>query len=156
MSIKNNKLIVILIFLVSLELFFLFNGFTSTAFWYQLGRFGLSYKSTFLLFFGTLSWVFLLITIISAGYIMHNKVLRMKAFAKLTIIAFYLGGFGFWLSGFIPAFKTRTDIATIWCSPTNNSFCLGLPPEIFVPFVYLNIIIGLVLIYIVLKKEKIY
>jgi len=152
---SSNKLIPILSFLISLEVFFLFNGFTSTAFWYQLGRFGLNYKSTFLLSFGTLSEIFLLITIISAGYIMHKKILKMKAFTILTIIAFYLGGFGFWLSGFIPAFQSRTDVATIWCSPTNNLFCLGLPPNIFAPFVYLNIIIGIILIIILLKKEKI-
>ena len=152
----QKKLISVLIFVVSLEAFFWLNGLTSTAFWYQLGRFGLSYKSTFLLSFGTLSPIFLLITVISAAYIMHKNILKIKPFAKLTIIAFYLGGFGFWLSGFIPAFATRTDIATIWCSPTNNPICLGLPPNIFAPFVYLNIIIGLVLIYAVLKKEKIY
>ena len=156
MSTKNNKLIPILIFLASLEIFFLLNGFTSTAFWYQLGRFGLSYKSTFLLTFGTLSAIFLIITVISAAYIMHKKLLKMKAFTILTIIAFYLGGFGFWLSGFIPVFKIRISMATIWCSPTNGSFCLGLPPEIFAPFVYLNIIIGAILIIILLKKEKIY
>ena len=155
MSIKNNKLIPILIFIVSLEIFFLFNGFTSTAFWYQLGRFGLSYKSTFLLYFGTLSWIFFLISIMSVAYIMYNKILRMKIFIKLTIIAFYLGGFGFWLSGFIPVFKARTDLATIWCLP-NTQFCIGLPPNLFAPFVYANIIICVVLIYVLLKKDKIY
>ena len=150
-----NKLAPILAFLISLEIFFLFNGFTSTAFWYQLGRFGLSYKATFLLFFGTLSWIFLFIAIFSAAHITYNKILRMKVFTKLMVVAFYLGGFGFWLSGFIPVFKARTDIATIWCLP-NTQFCLGLPPNLFAPFVYANIITGLILIFLILKKEKIY
>jgi len=152
---KDNKLIAIIIFLVSLEVFFWLNGFTSTAFWHQLGRFGLSYKATFLLTFGTLSWIFFLIAIISAAYIMHKKILSMKAFSILTIIAFYLGGFGFWLFGFIPAFGTGGNTATIWCSPFSNK-CLGLPSNIFAPFVYFNIALGLILIFILLRKEKIY
>ena len=152
---QMNKLTPILAFLISLEVFFLFNGFTSTAFWYQLGRFGLSYKSTFLLFFGTLSWIFLFIAIISGAYMIHNKILKMKAFSKLTIVAFYLGGFGFWLFGFIPVFNSRAQIANIWCTP-NTQFCLGLPQNLFTPFVYANMIIGLVLIFLILKKEKIY
>ena len=149
----KDKLIPILVFIVSLEVFFLFNGYTSTAFWYQLGRFGLSSKATFLLFFGTLAPIFLLITVISAAYIIHKKILNIKSFSKLTIVAFYLGGFGFWLSGFIPVFSARDGFASIWCSPTNNSFCLGLPSNIFIPFVYINIIIGLILIYVILKKS---
>jgi len=153
----KNKLVPILTFLISIELFFWLNGFTSTAFWYQLGRFGLNYKSTFLLTFGTLSWIFFLITVVTAGYIMHNRILRMKAFALLTLIAFYLGGFGFWLSGFIPAVKSGTDFSNVFCLPTyKNSICLGLPTNLFAPFVYLNIVVGLVLVFILLRKEKVF
>lgn len=151
----SKKLIPILIFVLSLEVFFWLNGFTSTAFWHQLGRFGLSPENTFLLFFGTLSEIFLFITIISAAYIMRKKIMKMKVFLMLTIIAFYLGGFGFWLAGFIPIFEARTGFVSVWCSASNTPVCFGMPSEIFAPYVYATMVVGIFMIYVLLKKEKI-
>jgi len=150
-----KKLIPILIFIVSLEIFFWLNGFTSTAFWNQVGRFGLSPEATFLLFFGTLSEIFLLITIITAGYMMYGRVLKERAFLMLTIIAFYLGGFGFWLAGFIPVFEARTGFVSVWCSASNTPICFGMPSEIFAPYVYATMVVGIFMIFVLLKKEKI-